>query len=184
MVRWFKLFGDQYLGFWLPGLVIFLLQEVPYMVMPLFHPETNPIMQMTETSMTLDLCEKILGSLCIALMVFVVHKDAVLFSADGGRERLFFLLTVILLLTNYFGWALYYAGHQSVLIMMLSISPLMTLITLAAVLCGGQPLETEHTPDSDRNHILRGALHPCAGEPDQMTGYVRGQYLSNTGPAE
>ena len=65
MVRWFKLFGDQYLGFWLPGLVLFLLQEVPYMVMPLFHPETNPIMQMTETSMTLDLCEKILGSLCM-----------------------------------------------------------------------------------------------------------------------
>ncbi len=113
MVRWFKLFGDQYLGFWLPGLVLFLLQEVPYMVMPLFHPETNPIMQMTETSMTLDLCEKILGSMCIALMVFVVHKDAVLFSAAGGRERLFFLLTVILLLTNYFGWALYYAGHHT-----------------------------------------------------------------------
>ena len=66
-------------------------------------------------------CEKILGSLCIALMVFVVHKDAVLFSAAGGRERLFFVLTVILLLANYFGWALYYAGHQSVLIMMLFI---------------------------------------------------------------
>jgi hypothetical protein len=54
-------------------------------------------------------------------MVFVVHKDAVLFSAAGGRERLFFVLTVILLLANYFGWALYYAGHQSVLIMMLFI---------------------------------------------------------------
>lgn len=131
MVRWFKLFGDQYLGFWLPGLVLFLLQEVPYMVMPLFHPETNPIMQMTETSMTLDLCEKILGSMCIAIMVFVVHKDAVLFSAAGGRERLFFLLTVILLLTNYFGWALYYAGHQSVLIMMLFIVAIPPLFYVA-----------------------------------------------------
>ena len=131
MVRWFKLFGDQYLGFWLPGLVLFLLQEVPYMVMPLFHPETNPIMQMTETSMTLDLCEKILGSMCIALMVFVVHKDAVLFSAAGGRERLFFLLTVILLLTNYFGWALYYAGHHSVFIMMLFIVAIPPLFYVA-----------------------------------------------------
>lgn len=121
MVRWFKLFGDQYLGFWVLGLVLFLLQEVPYIVMPLFHPETNPIIQMAETSMTLDICEKILGSLCIALMIFVVHKDAVLFSASGGRERLFFTLTVVLLLTNYFGWALYYAGHQSVFIMMLFI---------------------------------------------------------------
>ena len=100
MVRWFKLFGDQYLGFWLPGLILFLLQEVPYIVMPLFHPETNPIMQMTETPMSLDICEKILWSLCIALMGFVVHKDAVLFSAAGARERLFFVLTVILLLAN------------------------------------------------------------------------------------
>ncbi len=107
MVRWFKLFGDQYLGFWGLGLVLFVLQEVPYIVMPFFPLETNPIMQMTETSAALDLWEKILGSLCIALMIFVVHKDAVLFSVAGGRERLFFLLTVILLLTNYFGWALY-----------------------------------------------------------------------------
>ena len=139
MVRWFKLFGDQYLGFWLPGLVLFLLQEVPYMVMPLFRPETNPIMQMTETSMTLDLCEKILGSMCIALMVFVVHKDAVLFSAAGGRERLFFLLTVILLLTNYFGWALYYAGHQSVLIMMLFIVaiPPLFYVAVTSSMCWG-----------------------------------------------
>ena len=134
MVRWFKLFGDQYLGFWLPGLVLFILQEVPYMVMPLFRPETNPIMQMTETSMTLDFCEKILGSLCIALMVFVVHKDAVLFSAAGGRERLFFTLTVILLLANYFGWALYYAGHQSVLIMMLFIVAIPPLFYVAVSL--------------------------------------------------
>ena len=121
MVRWFKLFGDQYLGFWGLGLVLFVLQEVPYIVMPFFPLETNPIMQMTETSAALDLWEKILGSLCIALMIFVVHKDAVLFSVAGGRERLFFTLTVILLLANYFGWALYYAGHQSVLIMMLFI---------------------------------------------------------------
>ena len=52
MVRWFKLFGDQYLGFWGLGLVLFVLQEVPYIVMPFFPLETNPIMQMTETSMT------------------------------------------------------------------------------------------------------------------------------------
>ena len=35
------------------------------------------------------MCEKVLGSLCIALMVFVVHKDATLFSIADGREKLF-----------------------------------------------------------------------------------------------
>ena len=73
MVRWLKLFGDQYFGFWILGLVLFAIQEIPYMVMPLFHLETNPIMNMAESSAALDVCEKILGSLCIALMIFVVQ---------------------------------------------------------------------------------------------------------------
>ena len=118
MVRWMKLFGDQYFGFWILGLVLFAIQEIPYMVMPLFHLETNPIMNMAESSAALDVCEKILGSLCIALMIFVVHKDAVLFSIAEGRERLFFALAVIILLTNFLGWGLYFMGHQSVFVMM------------------------------------------------------------------
>ena len=118
MVRWIKIFGNQYLGFWALGLVLFALQEIPYMLMPLLRLRTNPIMNMTETSAALDMCEKILGSLCIALMVFVVHRDATLFSVADGREKLFFTLAVVILLANFFGWALYFAGHQSVFIMM------------------------------------------------------------------
>jgi hypothetical protein len=118
MVRWIKLFGNQYLGFWVLGLVLFALQEIPYMLMPLFHLETNPIMNMTETSAVLDVCEKILGSLCIVLMVFIVHKDATLFSIVDGREKLFFILTIVILFTNFFGWGLYFAGHQSIFVML------------------------------------------------------------------
>ena len=121
MVRWVKLFGNQYLGFWVLGIVLFAVQEIPYMVMSLFNLKTNPIMNMTETSMTLDVCEKILGSLCIALMVFIVHKDAKLFSIADGREKIFFILAVILLIANFAGWVLYFTGHQSILIMMLFI---------------------------------------------------------------
>ena len=58
MVCGVKLFGNQYLGFWVLGLVLFAFQELPYMLMPLFHPETNPIMNMTETSAVLDVCER------------------------------------------------------------------------------------------------------------------------------
>ena len=121
MVRWIKIFGNQNLGFWVLGLVLFALQEIPYMLMPLFHPETNPIMNMTETSAVLDVCEKILGSLCIALMVFIVHKDATLFSLTNAREKLFFTFAMVILLTNFFGWGLYFTGHQSIFVMMLFI---------------------------------------------------------------
>ena len=131
MVRWVKLFGNQYLGFWILGLILFAVQEIPYMVMPLFHLETNPIMNMAETSMALDICEKILGSLCIALMIFIIHKDAKLFTVSDGCEKLFFTLAVILLLANFAGWALYFTGHQSVFIMMLFIVALPPLYYVA-----------------------------------------------------
>ncbi len=121
MVRWFKLMGDQYLGFWGLGLVLFAIQEIPYMLMPLFHLEANPIMNMMETSAVLDTCEKFLGSLCIALMVFVIHKNAMAFSVESGREKLFFVLAAVILFANYFGWMLYFTGHQSTFVMMLFI---------------------------------------------------------------
>ena len=118
MVRWFKLFGDQYFGFWALGRLLFAVQEIPYMLMPIFHLETNPIMNMAETSATLDVCEKVLGSLCIALMIFVVQKDAAFFSIAESREKVLFALAVIVLLANFFGWGLYFSGRQSVFVMM------------------------------------------------------------------
>ena len=87
MVRWFKLFGDQYFGFWVPGVVLFAIQEIPYMVMPLFRLETNPIMNMVETSAALDVCEKVLGSLCIALMHFIVVMPPLYYVAVGLWRR-------------------------------------------------------------------------------------------------
>lgn len=121
MVKWFRLFGDQYLGFWILGLLLFAIQEIPYMVMPLFHLESNPIMNMKESSVILNFCEKLLGSLCIALMTFIVHENAVFFSIGDTRERVFFILTVVVLLLNFIGWGFYFAGHQSLFMMMLFI---------------------------------------------------------------
>lgn len=118
MVKWIRLFGNQYLGFWVLGLLLFALQEIPYMLMPLFRLEANPIMSMRESSVFLDICEKVLGSLCIALMVFVVHRDAALFSVSDTREGVFLALAAAALLLNFIGWALYFTGHQSVFVMM------------------------------------------------------------------
>lgn len=121
MFRWLRLSGRQYLGFWVLGLVLFALQEIPYMVMPLVRLEKNPIMEMSESSLFLERCEKILGTVCIALMMFVIHENADFFSLRTGREQLFFGLAVAVLLLNFFGWALYFTGHQSLPVMMLFI---------------------------------------------------------------
>jgi hypothetical protein len=112
-----KLFGDQYLGFWGPGLLLFALQEVPYIVMPLFDLASNPIMNMQEHSLPLDVFEKILGALCIVLMVFVVSENDRSIGSRGNG-KIFFRLAIAILLLNYLGWTLYFSGHQSLFIMM------------------------------------------------------------------
>ena len=118
MVKWVKLLGDQYLGFWALGLILFALQEIPYMVMPLLKLESNPIMNMQESSVQLEICEKVLGSLCIAIMIFVVQKDVRFFSTGNNICRIAFYLSIFVLLLNFVGWGLYFHGYQSIGIMM------------------------------------------------------------------
>ena len=118
MYKWIKIFDNQYIGFWVLGFVLFLIQEIPYMVMPLFNLETNPIMNMQESSVVLNACEKILGSSCIALMTFIVCDEKKIFSISAPKELLFFCIAVGILLLNFFGWFLYFTGHQSIFVMM------------------------------------------------------------------
>lgn len=118
MFKFVKLFGNQYLGFWVFGLLLFAAQEISYMVMPLFKLQTNLIMSMTESSRILDMFEKILGSLCIAFMIFIVNKNSNLFLPAEDREKIFFMLSVTVLLLNFIGWGIYFSSRQSVFVMM------------------------------------------------------------------
>lgn len=117
MLKWFKIVKNQYLGFWLIGVLLFAVQELPYMVMPLLHLETNPIMNMPTNSLFLDVCEKSLGVLCVVLMIFVVNEDNKLFSVNSKFEIAYFSVAVGIIVFNFIGWALYFCGLQSVAIM-------------------------------------------------------------------
>lgn len=88
------------------------------MVMPLLKLENNPIMNMQESSIILDRIEKILGSLCIAIMTFVVQENASLFRIGSGISKIGFISAAAVLLLNFFGWGLYFYGFQSLGIMM------------------------------------------------------------------
>ena len=107
MIKWIRIGGNQYLGFWILGLILFALQEVPYMVM-----------NMQESSVILGILEKILGSLCIAVMIFVVQENASLFSVGNGISKVGFISAIVILLLNFFGWGLYFNGYQSLGVMM------------------------------------------------------------------
>ena len=119
MFKWVKLFKNQYFGLWLIGLLLFAIQEIPYMIMPLIPLETNPIMNMPENSMFLDICEKIAGVLCVAVMVLIVHKDNKLFSVRTKTEIAFFSAAAGAIALNFLGWILYFCGIQSVAVMIL-----------------------------------------------------------------
>ena len=98
MIKWIKIGGNQYFGFWIFGLLLFALQEVPYMAMPLFKLESNPVMNMQESSAILDIAEKILGSLCIAIMIFLVQENRDLVSIGKGITKIGFYIMIISLL--------------------------------------------------------------------------------------
>ena len=146
MVRWVKIVGNQYFGFWVLGLVLFALQEIPYMLMPLFHLETNPIMNMTETSAALDMCEKILGSLCIALGVERQRK-AVLHTGCGYPVcQLFWLDAVLHRSSEHFCDDAFYCNHAT------------------TVLCSHRSLAAKHAVSCDWVRIPGSALLSCTGK--------------------
>ena len=121
MIKWIELIRNQYFGFWILGLVLFIIQEIPYIIMPLFKLKTNPIMNMTESSIILDTLEKILGSLCIVLMVFIVNNNTSFFEVGSGVQKVAFISMIVVLVLNFVGWGLYFKGFQSISIMMLFI---------------------------------------------------------------
>lgn len=98
MVKWLKITENQYFGFWMLGLVLFALQEVPYMLMPFLKLKTNPIMNMQESFVFLDVCEKILGSLCVFLMTFVIQKNVGFWNLGERNGQIGFGLAVVVLL--------------------------------------------------------------------------------------
>lgn len=119
MFKWFKIVKNQYFGLWLIGLLLFAIQEIPYMIMPLIHLAENPIMEMKATSMFLDVCEKMFGVLTIVVMVLIVNKENKLFSVKSKREIAFFSVAVSVILLNFIGWILYFCGIQTVAIMLI-----------------------------------------------------------------
>lgn len=46
MIKFVHLFRNYYLGISFIGIIAFVIQEIPYIIMPLIKPASNPIMNM------------------------------------------------------------------------------------------------------------------------------------------
>ena len=113
MVKWVRLTQNQYLGFFALGIVFFVLQELPYILMPLIPFQSNPLMEMQDKIMLLNVAEKVLGVSCIIVMLFIVRGDAKWFSLKTQQEKVYFCSAMIAIAGYFIGWAFYFCGYQS-----------------------------------------------------------------------
>ena len=106
------LYKNYYLGISFIGIIAFVIQEIPYMIMPLVKPESNPIMNMQDESKLLQIIQGVLGTLSMVLLMLIVRDDVSFFSIETSRDKAFFVSTLVMILFNFIGWTLYYTGHQ------------------------------------------------------------------------
>lgn len=121
MVKWIKISKNTYFGLFVLGILFFILQELPYIVMPFIPIASNPLMEMQDKSAVLNLLEKVLGVSCIIAMLFLVRTDAKWFSFRTKKERIYLSAAIIALIGYYLGWISYYGGYQSLPLILLSL---------------------------------------------------------------
>lgn len=112
MVKLIHLFKNYYLGISFIGIIAFAIQEIPYMIMPIIKPASNPIMNMQNEILWIEKVQGIVGVLCMLLLMMIVRDDSKVFSLANRREKVFFTLTVLMILINFIGWTFYFLGYQ------------------------------------------------------------------------
>lgn len=93
--------------------------------MPFIEIANNPLMEMVNTYPLLDIFEKILGISTIISMIFIVNSKVDLF--NSFKEKIYLIISIILLIGYYLGWIFYFSGYQSlyfVLITLVGFPPL------------------------------------------------------------
>ena len=112
MLKFIHLFKNYYLGISFIGIAAFVIQEIPYIVMPLIKPVSNPIMNMQNEIKWIETVQGIFGMLSMILLMLIVRDDVKLIPRETGREKILLFLTILMILSNFIGWTLYYMGYQ------------------------------------------------------------------------
>ena len=112
MLKFVHIYKNYFVGLSLIGILAFAIQEIPYIIMPLVKPESNPIMNMQNETEWIAIVQSIFGMLSMVLLMLLVRDDIPIFSISTAKERIFFTLTICMILINFIGWAFYYTGHQ------------------------------------------------------------------------
>lgn len=113
MLRFVHIYKNYYFGLSLIGILAFVIQEVPYIIMPLIKLESNPIMNMQNEVKWIETVQGVFGVLSMVLLMTLVRDDVPAFSLSTAREKVYLSVTLGMILINFIGWAFYYTGHQN-----------------------------------------------------------------------
>ncbi|MDR2119222.1 MAG: hypothetical protein LBP25_06785 [Tannerellaceae bacterium] len=113
-IKWFGIYRDYCVGIWYPGILFFLIQELPYAVMPFVSMPANPLMEMQTYSPLLEIPEKLFGLLTVLLLILLVRDSDSRASRRTWRRSTFFYLSLFFLACYFAGWCFYFCGSQSV----------------------------------------------------------------------
>ena len=112
MLKWIHLFKNYYFGLSLMGIIIFCIQEIPYMIMPLIKPNSNPITNISNEIVWLENLQMVSGIFTMILLMLTIKGDEALFPFDTSRNVISFVFMVSMILINFVGWGFYYSGKQ------------------------------------------------------------------------
>ena len=112
MIKFVHLFKNYYLGISFIGVIAFVIQEIPYIIMPFIKPASNPIMNMQNEIQWIEKVQGLVGVLSMFLLMIIVRDDVKIFSIETKKEKVFLTLTVLMILINFVGWTFYYFGYQ------------------------------------------------------------------------
>jgi hypothetical protein len=124
VIKWFRIYGNYFCGVWPAGCAFFLIQELPYAVMPFLSLPANVLMEMEIGRPVFEIMEKIFGVLTVVLLVLLVNGKSERFPFGTWRDKSFFIFAMLFLSAYFTGWYFYFTGHQSVaLILSLLVAP-------------------------------------------------------------
>ena len=106
------LFKHYFWGISFIGIAAFVIQEIPYIAMPLIKPASNPIMNMTNEIKWIETVQGIFGVLTMILLMLIVRDDVKLIPRETAKDKIFFSLAVLMIVINFLGWTMYYMGYQ------------------------------------------------------------------------
>ena len=112
MLKFIHLFKNYYLGISFIGIAAFVIQEIPYIIMPLIKPSSNPIMNMQNESKWVGILQGLFGMMSMIMLMLIVRDDIKLFPVETSGEKIFLCLTVLMIMINFGGWTVYYLGYQ------------------------------------------------------------------------